>query len=700
METEQILTSELQVVSEEYGLSREQRSAAASLTDEEGTLYNDLGIETGPGNDVPPGFAADWVHDSEDGEVGAIRRFLEAGCGCKMGRDGRPCTSSVTFHEMFEYRANCHELTSNELDMVILGQLNAHCTLSASVPSSSRTSNAASTYFYKNNQQCRKCFLFMHTISDKRFRNLVDHYKASGVTPRVHGLAGKSPPNTTSLSRVTSMLRFIKNLASSVSLPLPGRLPNFRDERVQLLPTDMSKLEVYRKYRKAAEREGTQPVGRSTFLDLWNKQLPYIMVMKPATDLCWVCQQNLTQILRSTNRSEEDKSQCLERAQLHIDLAKKEREHYNSECRMCAEQWKQFQDGSNAVYTGAMHYSFDYAQQVHFPSNALQPGPLFFKTARKCQVFGICCEPKNEQVNYLIDEADYVGKGGNSTVSMLHHYLENHGVKEKDVRLQADNCVGQNKNNIVIQYLVWRAATRRSKCSLSFMLAGHTKFAPDRFFGLFKRRYRHCNVCTLDDVSRAVLSSTITGQNKVQLTAQHGRRLVHWYDWAHFFSSVFRHLPNITSYHHFRTDSAKPGFVFAKEYCDSTEIEFCMLKQHQSIDCLQENPSEIQPPGLDPARQWYLYENIRPFCGSVLAGDMTCPLPSIPKPGTSSDLPRVQTSNTSRKRATSPPTTSATLLKQARTRACSYCKETGHFKSRGKEITCPKLLAEQNKTQK
>ena len=110
---------------------------------------------------------------------------------------------------------------------------------------------------------------------------------------------------------------------------------------------------------------------------------------------------------------------------------------------------------------------------------------------------------------------------------MLHHYLDHHDVKEKDVRLQADNCVGQNENNIVIQYLVWRVATGKStKCSLSFLLAGHTKFAPDRFFGLFKRRNRHCIVCTLDDVCRTVLSSTVTGQNKVQLTVQYGKRLV------------------------------------------------------------------------------------------------------------------------------------------------------------------------------
>ena len=175
---------------------------------------------------------------------------------------------------------------------------------------------------------------------------------------------------------------------------------------------------------------------------------------------------------------------------------------------MCSDQWKLFTEGNNTIYTGAMHYSFDYAQQVHFPCNAQQPGPLFFKTARKCKVFGICCEPKHEQVNYLIDEADLVGKGGNSTVSMLHHYLENHGCGEDDLRLQADNCIGQNKNNVVIQYLVWRVATGKCKrASLSFMLAGHTKFAPDCFFGLFKRRYRHCNVATFDDVCNAVESS-------------------------------------------------------------------------------------------------------------------------------------------------------------------------------------------------
>ena len=82
-----------------------------------------------------------------------------------------------------------------------------------------------------------------------------------------------------------------------------------------------------------------------------------------------------------------------------------------------------------------MHYSFDYAQQEHYPSNALQSGQVFFKTARRYQVFGVCCEPKHFQVNYLVDKDSYIGKGANSTISLLHDILEHYGGNEEDIFL-------------------------------------------------------------------------------------------------------------------------------------------------------------------------------------------------------------------------------------------------------------------------
>ena len=87
-----------------------------------------------------------------------------------------------------------------------------------------------------------------------------------------------------------------------------------------------------------------------------------------------------------------------------------------------------------------MHYSFDYAQQVHIPSNPMQPGPIYFKTPRKCGIFGMICEAIPRQVNYLIDEASNVGKGANSTISYVHHYFENHWLGETHAHLHTDNC--------------------------------------------------------------------------------------------------------------------------------------------------------------------------------------------------------------------------------------------------------------------
>ena len=53
--------------------------------------------------------------------------------------------------------------------------------------------------------------------------------------------------------------------------------------------------------------------------------------------------------------------------------------------------------------------------------------------------------------------------------------------KLTDVHFHADNCGGQNKNNFFLWYLAWRVANDLHRTIIySFLLAGHTKFGPDR----------------------------------------------------------------------------------------------------------------------------------------------------------------------------------------------------------------------------
>ena len=65
------------------------------------------------------------------------------------------------------------------------------------------------------------------------------------------------------------------------------------------------------------------------------------------------------------------------------------------------------------------YYSFDFAQQVHFPSNPMQPGPIYFKTPRKCGVFGVMTEALPQMVLFLMDEAVETGKDANTVISLL-----------------------------------------------------------------------------------------------------------------------------------------------------------------------------------------------------------------------------------------------------------------------------------------
>ena len=95
-------------------------------------------------------------------------------------------------------------------------------------------------------------------------------------------------------------------------------------------------------------------------------------------------------------------------------------------------------------------------------------------------------EGNSEQVNCLLDEAENPGKEADCTISFVHHYLVKYGFGEKNVCFHADNCTGQN--NVNVQYLIWRVMTgENTTAELSFMLVGHTKFAPDRLFGLIKK---------------------------------------------------------------------------------------------------------------------------------------------------------------------------------------------------------------------
>ncbi|GFR61393.1 hypothetical protein ElyMa_003556500 [Elysia marginata] len=241
------------------------------------------------------------------------------------------------------------------------------------------------------------------------------------------------------------------------------------------------------------------------------------MLSKPATDLCWVCQDDNTKIQRSTNMATEVKQHLIENQSNHLTAVTTERCLYN-ECVLQAKETINVEGAlvmptlgphmpnSNKI---TMHYSFDFAEQVLIPSNPMQPGPIYFLTPRECWIFVVNCEAIPRQINFLVDEGVTSGKGSSSVISYLHFFFEHFGFGELHVELHCDNCAGQNKNQYLLQYLAWRTmAGLHTDVDLHFMLPGHTKFSPDWCFGLSKKKFR----------------SVLLGRNGKRCEGQHPQR--------------------------------------------------------------------------------------------------------------------------------------------------------------------------------
>ena len=96
----------------------------------------------------------------------------------------------------------------------------------------------------------------------------------------------------------------------------------------------------------------------------------------------------------SANMSEEEKGEKLKEQEKHLLTATKQRSHYTSQVQQAkaALDGQRFDTADKSSPPATAHYSFDFAQQIHFPHKPLQPGPIYFLTPRKCLIFGVCAE--------------------------------------------------------------------------------------------------------------------------------------------------------------------------------------------------------------------------------------------------------------------------------------------------------------------
>jgi len=204
---------------------------------------------------------------------------------------------------------------------------------------------------------------------------------------------------------------------------------------------------------------------------------------------------------------------------------------------------------------------------------------------------------------------------------MLHFYFENYGLGESEAVLNADNCVGQNKNHIIYLLKCWRVLSGlHKKIRLHFLVVGHTKFSPDYGAGVFKKLFRWTPCAVPEDVADCAKKSTIL-ESVITGSTDGKESFVPMYDWQTKFSK-FKTVPNLKKFHLFEFSSDKPGIVTCQEHSNAAPVTFTIVGSEYSNTSL---PPVLPVLGLSDKRQSYLYEKIRQFVPEDKR-DLLCPL--------------------------------------------------------------------------
>ena len=192
------------------------------------------------------------LRDTDLSEQSLQSDFQNKTCGC-VRLYGKPCSSIVDWNSLIDYRTHCLETSHNELDMIIKvfhHRRSGEMTESRKHPSKERE-KPRQEYFFSWRQVCRETFAFAHGVNRKKIDAIARSLDSDGLIPRTHGNTGKSPKHALTLHDVENIKQFLNCYGNKFGLPLPGRLPNFRDSKVVLLPSDKTKADIHQDYMKA-----------------------------------------------------------------------------------------------------------------------------------------------------------------------------------------------------------------------------------------------------------------------------------------------------------------------------------------------------------------------------------------------------------------------------------------------------------------
>jgi hypothetical protein len=463
---------------------------------------------------------------------------------------------------------------------------------------------------------CRGAFIYGLYLGQKMLRTLKKWVVNYDMMTYQHGNSGiaRQQPLYADL-RYTDAINFIKELVTDYCIVLPWRVNKIV---THAFPPTLTITEIHRRYVEACHivrGDEYPPFCRSSLFLLLKATCPNVTYSLVRTDVCDTCHRHTYLMQRTVNNGPSALEAKLAELTAHMELARYHRECYNNDI-------EHYTGAVKCWDTSTVVICFDYAQNVTVPHHHDCPGRIYFKTPLRIGIFGIYSTSSEDMTTFFLSEditASY-GKGANATISMLHHFLEDLWLtsptdssvrkRPEHIIIWCDNCGGQNKNNMFMQYCAWQVANNYTgivDITVKFMLAGHTKFVCDRLFGIGKRAW-HREAADTPEEAIDVWRRASPYIKVVDATT------VAFRDWQGMYSAC-KDIPAIKKQHRFIFKAEWPWEV--ETSTDGKEA----FKRH--IIATAANRAALNTPfetvpllvykALSSERRWYLYKDVRPF---------------------------------------------------------------------------------------
>ena len=395
-----------------------------------------------------------------------------------------------------------------------------------------RSVNATAVLFIRGRRVCTAAFdgiMQISTCTRHRFQS--DVTRSARFEPPVSKRARTSARTATLHTLIAKT--FLNRYAVLHGRICPSGRRFANGHQLRALEAGIKRKAVYQKYCKdfpvppaIPKGERPTPLSLTGFVTVWRRNCTHIKLAKPGSDWCEYC-------------STMCKSQRLHAWQ---DLTK-----HREYARAARGKYKELRDG--APGGDYFHAVFDFAEKLLLPLPLRQPGWVFYTTGLKLDIFGVSISNTQKHIHYALTEGHWPNtKGPDSVLSMLHDTLRRPPARSHErVRLHADNCGGQNKNHYSLYYLALRTIVGlNTDIELHFMIAGHTKSAPDAYFGLAKKHIRQTDAITPEDVSHERVCDSVWGRGRERERERGSRRMVlSWFTPQHNEKRVHPHSQSL-----------------------------------------------------------------------------------------------------------------------------------------------------------